>query len=176
VSPRRRPARAALWEAVATVGPIGRLPGAPGSFASVAAIPLAWALHAAGGFWLMGPATVAIAALGWYATVVVLAERGAGPEADPEEIVVDEVAGMMLALWPLSLGLTILGSGPEVFPWPGWVAGFLVFRFLDIAKPWPVSAFDRMHGARGVMLDDLAAGAITAILMLVAAGVAHGWV
>lgn len=175
MSPRRRPA-SGLWETIATVGPVGRLPKAPGTFASAAAIPLAWALHAAGGFWLMGPATVGIAALGWYATLVVLAERGAGPGADPGDVVIDEVAGMMLALWPLSLGLTVAGAAPSVFPWPGWVGGFLAFRFFDIVKPWPVSWAERLHGARGVMLDDLVAGALTAVLMLVAAGVAHGWI
>lgn len=165
----------AAWEAVATCGPIGRAPSAQGSLASVAAIPLVWALHALGGFWLVGPATLGVVALGWQATRATLAARGA-PDADPEDVVIDEVAGMMVALWPLSLGLTVLGTGPDVFPWPGWVAGFLVFRFFDIAKPWPVSAFDRMPGVRGVMLDDLVAGALTAIIMLVAAGVSHGWI
>jgi phosphatidylglycerophosphatase A len=180
---------------IATAGGLGHLPGAPGTWASLAAIPLAWALHALGGFWLMGPATLVVIGAGWWATRAVLLERAADPGAaldlewdpadgalhapaaeDPPEIVIDEVAGMLVALWPLSLGLTVTGAAPEVFPWPGWVLGFLLFRFFDIVKPPPVRWADRLPGAAGVMLDDLVAGALTAVIALVAAGVAHGWV
>ncbi len=150
---------------------LGLLPGAPGTWASLGAIPLVWALHAAGGFWLVGPATVGVAALGLWAVA-----RVPGGAEDPDEIVIDEIAGMMLALWPLSLGLTVVGAGPEVFPWPGWVLGFLLFRALDIWKPWPVSRAERVGGAWGVMLDDLVAGAITAVLALAGAALAHGWI
>ena len=54
--------------AIGTCFGIGDLPGAPGTWASVAAIPLAWALHAAGGFWLLALATAGIVAVGWWAT------------------------------------------------------------------------------------------------------------
>lgn len=160
-----------IARALATGFGLGRLPGAPGTFASLAAIPLTWALHAAGGFWLVGPATLAVALAGLWAVSALPEGRD-----DPPEVVIDEVAGMMLALWPLSLGLTVLGAGPEVFPWPGWVLGFLLFRFFDILKPPPVSWAERVPGALGVMLDDLVAGLLTAAIALVAAGVAHGWV
>lgn len=156
--------------AVATVGGIGRLPLAPGSWASAAAIPLAWGLHWLGGFWLMGPATVAIAVLGWVATARYLRS----PDDDPPEVVIDEVAGMMVALWPLSAGLTWLGAAPHVWPWPGWVVGFLLFRALDIFKPPPVGWADRQGGATGVMLDDLLAGLMAALVTAVAGWVAHG--
>ena len=156
---------------IATCGGIGHLPAAPGTWASAAAVPLGWALHWAGGFGLMGPATLAIAALGWWASAQIVT----GDE-DPSEIVIDEVAGMLIALWPLSIGLTLAGAPAHLFPWPGWVLGFLAFRALDILKPWPVSRADRMPGATGVMLDDIVAGAITALVATVAAGVAHGWI
>jgi len=156
---------------IATGFGLGFLPGAPGTWASLAAIPLGWALHAAGGFWLMGPATLALAGLGWWAVARALPAA----DADPSEFVIDEVAGMLVALWPLSLGLTLTGAGPAVWPWPGWVLGFVLFRFFDILKPPPVGWADRLPGATGVMLDDLLAGALTAAIALVAAGVAHGW-
>jgi len=162
---------------IATVLGLGHLPGAPGTWASLAAIPAAWGLHAAGGFWLFGAVTLGVTALGWWAVGRVLAAPGADPgQDDPSEVVIDEVVGMWLALWPLSLGLTVMGAGPEVWPWPGWVLGFLLFRFFDIVKPWPVSWAERAPGATGVMLDDIVAGLLTAALALLAAGVAHGWI
>lgn len=178
----------------ATVFGLGRLPGAPGTWASVATIPLAWGLNAIAGFWLVAPATVALAVVGYVATAQMLAERGTAPgdavelewdsgdsafvpaaDDDPSEVVIDEVVGMLIALWPLSAGLTIVGAAWYVWPWPGWVLGFLLFRFFDIVKPPPVSWCERAPGALGVMLDDIVAGILTAIISLVAAGFAHGW-
>jgi len=160
----------ARW--VATVGGIGHLPGAPGTWASLATVPLGWGLHALGGFWLVAPVTLGVIGLGVWATARYLDGR----EDDPSEVVIDEVAGMLIALWPLSLGLTIMEADPETWPWPGWVLGFLLFRFFDIVKPPPVNWAERVPGAWGVMLDDLVAGALTAALALIAAGVAHGWI
>jgi phosphatidylglycerophosphatase A len=156
---------------VATAGGIGRLPEAPGTFASLATIPLAWGLHALGGFPLVAAATLAAVAAGFWAARVYLAETGAD---DPPEIVIDEVAGMLVALWPLSLGLWMQGMPGEVFPWPGWTLGFLAFRFFDIVKPPPVGWADRRPGALGVMLDDLLAGLLAALVASAAAIVAHG--
>lgn len=155
---------------VATVGGIGLIPVAPGTCGTAAAIPLAWGLHYLGGFWLLGPATVAVTAAGYVATATYLEGRA----DDPSEIVIDEVAGMLVALWPLSIGLTWLGASPHVWPWPGWVLGFVLFRFLDIVKPPPIGWADRIPGPAGVMLDDLLAGAITAVLAAFAGAIAHG--
>lgn len=157
--------------AIATCFGVGDLPGAPGTWASALAIPLAWALHTTGGFYALGLATVGMAGLGYWATARYLDGRA----DDPSEVVIDEVVGMMIALWPLSIGLSYMGAGWDVWPWPGWVLGFLLFRFFDIAKPPPVSWADRMKGPLGVMLDDIVAGALTALVAVVAAGVAHGW-
>ena len=174
---------------------IGRLPTAPGTWASVAAIPLAWLLHAIGGFWLVCPATVALGGAAYWAIGEDLRERltspggepidlewdsesraFASPRADdPSEIVIDELVGMLIALWPLSLGLTLQGAGWTEWPWPGWLLGFALFRFFDIVKPPPVSWAERVPGAIGIMLDDIVAGGLTALIVLVAAGVAHGW-
>jgi len=156
---------------VVTFGGVGLLPKAPGTWGSAVTIPVAWALHWLGGFWLVGPFTALVIWLGWVETGRYLK----GPDDDPAEVVIDEVAGMLIALWPLSLGLTLAGAQAHVFPWPGWVLGFLAFRFLDIVKPWPVGWADRLPGATGVMLDDILAGIISAMLGVLAAGVAHGW-
>ena len=159
---------------VATVFGLGFLPGGPGTWASVAAIPLAWGLHVLGGFWLVAAVTVLLFGLGYWAATV-YAPAG----SDPAEVVIDEIVGMMVTLWPLSYGIGVVAArdpqvDPTIFPWPGWVVGFLLFRFFDILKPWPVSWADRKPGPTGVMLDDVVAGAISAVIVMIAAGVAHG--
>ncbi len=156
---------------IATCGGIGTLRPAPGTWGSAAAIPAAWGLHGLGGFPLLALATVAVTALGWWAAG---AEEAATGAHDDAEIVIDEVAGLWLALWPLSAGLWHGGAAPWVFPWPGWVGAFVAFRALDIFKPGPIGWADRRPGATGVMLDDLIAGAFAALCVAAAAAVAHG--
>ena len=90
-------------------------------------------------------------------------------------MIADELAGQMLALAPLSLGLFLAGAPAHVFPWPGWVGAFVMFRLFDILKPPPVSTAERLPGALGVMADDLVAGLMAAIVVTIAAAVAHGW-
>lgn len=160
-----------LARTIATVGGIGWLPRAPGTWASAATIPLAWGAHAVAGFAGMLVLTVVVTAVGWWAVAALVT----GDE-DPSEIVIDEVAGMLVALWPLSAGLTMMEAAPSVWPWPGWVLGFVLFRALDILKPPPVSTAERIGGATGVMLDDLVAGLLTALVAVGAAAVAHGWI
>ncbi|MEM7505115.1 MAG: phosphatidylglycerophosphatase A [Pseudomonadota bacterium] len=150
---------------------VGLMPKAPGTWGSLAAIPFCWLLHGLGGFPLVFAGTLICFAVGLWASHLYLA----GQSADPSEVVIDEVVGMMITLWPLSFGLMQAGSEPWVFPWPGWVIGFLLFRFFDIVKPPPVRWFDK-PGALGIMMDDVAAGVIGALLVWVAAQVAHGGV
>ena len=151
---------------IATCFGIGKLPGAPGSWAAVAAIPLAWGLHAAGGFWALGLATVALAVLGSWA----MAREGATPQ-----VVVDQLVGMLVAQWPLSIGLGLMGAEWYKWPWPGWGLGFVLFRFFAIVQPPPVGWAVRLAGPRWGMLGGIVAGALTALISTLAAGVAHGW-
>ena len=157
---------------IATFGGIGLLPGPTGTWGALAALPLGYALHWLGGFPLLAAATAAACALGFWAT---RAETFEQDDLDPGHIVIDEVVGMWLALMPLSLGLWHAGAPPSLFPWPGWVSGFLLFRLFDIWKPWPVSWADRRHGPTGVMLDDVLAGLMAAVLVTLMAAIAHGW-
>ena len=80
-------------------------------------------------------------------------ESGRG---DPSFVVLDEVLGMYLALLFLSPSLP-------------WVAtAFVLFRLLDIFKPWPVSVMEkRFTGGAAILLDDLLAGAITALILAI---------
>lgn len=156
---------------IATVAGIGRAPSAQGTWASLATLPLAFLLHGVGGFPLVAAATAVCGVGGFFAVRIYLA----GGDGDPPEVVIDEVMGMLIALWPLSLGLWLRGVDPWVFPWPGWVGGFLLFRFFDILKPPPIRRLERLPGAWGVMADDALAGVMAGLVTTAAAIVAHGF-
>lgn len=149
---------------------IGLLRPAPGTWGSLAAIPAAWGLHAIAGFPALFLATGLVAALGWWATTEEIRDRA---DKDPGEIVIDEVLGMFLALWPVSYGAMMAGAGLFTL-WPGVVTAFLAFRFFDIVKPGPVGWADRQKGAMGVMADDAIAGALASLVVAVLAVIAHG--
>ena len=162
--------RRLAW-AVATFGGVGLLRPGPGTWGSAVAVALAWPIHALTGFPGLAIATVAVFAAGIWATV---AATAGSADHDPGEIVIDEVAGQWIALWPLSAGLWAAGAEPWVFPWPGWVGAFLLFRLFDIRKPWLVGRLDRRKDVWGTMLDDVIAGAMAAVVVAVAAAVSHG--
>jgi len=155
---------------IATFFGAGLLRPAPGTWGSLAALPALWALHVLGGFWLVAPATLAVFAIGLWATRV---ETAGKDDHDPSEIVIDEVAGQWIALWPVSLGAQMAGADILAL-YPGWIAGFVLFRLFDILKPGPVGWADRRHDALGVMLDDVIAGLMAAICVAVLAALAHG--
>ncbi|WP_170383080.1 phosphatidylglycerophosphatase A family protein [Ruegeria atlantica] len=160
--------RAALL--IGTVGGVGYLRPAPGTWGSLAALPLAWVLHTLGGFPLLVIATVAMFFGGLWATRVMTAGQD---NHDPSEIVIDEVAGQFIALWAVSY--PSWAHGIEITTlWPGWIAGFVLFRLFDITKPGPVGWADRRNDAMGVMLDDVIAGILAAFGVLILAGIAHG--
>jgi phosphatidylglycerophosphatase A len=155
---------------IATFLYVGLLRPAPGTWGSLAALPVAWALHEIGGPILLVAATVVVAALGWWATAVEIAGT---PDEDPSEIVIDEVAGQWIALWPVSIGAAMAGTS-FIALWPGILTAFLAFRVFDIWKPGPVGLADRKKGPTGVMLDDIVAGWLAAMVVAVAAVIAHG--
>jgi phosphatidylglycerophosphatase A len=140
------------WLALATWFGAGLSPRAPGTVGSAASLVL-WGPMVL----LDAPvlarlsAIVAVFAIGVVAAQRVVDVRG----EDPQIVVIDEVAGMGIAL---------------LFPWSsGWylLVGFILFRFFDILKPWPVSWADRrVGGGFGVMLDDVIAG-VYALLVFV---------
>jgi len=95
-----------LAQAIATVGGVGYLRPAPGTWGSVAALPLAYPLHQLGGFALLVMATAAVVIIGiWATTVMTEGKRN----HDPSEIVIDEVAGQFIALLPLSYSAMSVG-------------------------------------------------------------------
>ncbi|MBF0284447.1 MAG: phosphatidylglycerophosphatase A [Magnetococcales bacterium] len=136
---------------VATLGGAGLSPKAPGTVGTLVALPLGIGLQALGTPWLAAAALLLLPAGIWAANRAI-AWWG---DKDPQAVVVDEAAGLFLALLP---------ALPE---WPWWGAAFLLFRLFDILKPGPVGWLDRrLTGGWGVMADDLAAGAMAGGILL----------
>jgi len=74
---------------------------------------------------------------------------------DHSGIVYDEVAGFLITMFMIPAG------------WYWMLAGFILFRFFDAVKPWPISWFDKnVHGGFGIMLDDVIAGGISLCCLL----------
>lgn len=127
--------------AAATWGGVGYLPGMPGTWGSLAALPLWWLLSCLG-FWGYGLALALLiaASIG----ITGRAQEYLGP--DHPAIVLDEVVGLLTALaW-------------VPFTWPWVLMGLILFRLFDIWKPFPVKYCERLPGGWGITLDDLAAG------------------
>lgn len=135
---------------IATYFNIGKFPKAPGTIATLATIPLWWAL------WHAGPIIYMIVALLLFPVGVIAAQayEAQSDTHDAKEIVIDEVVGFLITMTWLPM------------TWQSVVLGFMIFRFLDIVKPPPIRQLDRkVPGGLGVMLDDIAAGIIGSILM-----------
>jgi phosphatidylglycerophosphatase A len=126
----------------------GFTPVAAGTVASAAA-----ALTGAGLLHL-SPLSLAVAAL--LATVGgMVAVTRAGVEGDPGWVVIDEFAGQWISLMAL--------ARPTL---AGVIAAFVLFRLFDVTKLGPVGWADRQHGAFGIMADDVIAGIITAVVLV----------
>ena len=159
-----------LTRAIATVGGIGHLRPAPGTWGSAAGLAAGLAIDLYGGFLLLFAATVAVTLVGLWAVARELQGRRG---EDPAEFVIDEVAGQWMALCFPAYAFWSLGW-QGLMPWPAWVGAFLLFRLFDIWKPWLVGRADRQGDAAGVMLDDLWAGVFAGVVLVVLAGLWHG--
>ena len=136
-----------MAEFIAMGAGTGRGPVAPATWATAFILLLYWALNvespSAGYFSVL----VLIIVAGTWA-----ANRLSVPDdPDPGRVVIDEWAGALVTVAFL----------PTTAGW--MLAGFFVFRVLDILKPWPIRKFEDLHGGVGIMADDIAAGVVGAI-------------
>ncbi|MCZ4353592.1 phosphatidylglycerophosphatase A [Roseovarius aestuarii] len=155
---------------VATVCGVGYIRPAPGTWGSLVALPLAWGLHMLGGPWLLVIALIVAFFEGLWATTQVTRWQD---DHDPSFVVVDELVGQWIALLPVSFGAAYAGISINAL-WPGWIAAFVLFRLFDIVKIGPVGWADRLNTPLGVMLDDVIAGALAAIGVILLAALSHG--
>lgn len=145
----------------------GLLRPAPGTWGSLAALIVGWGIERYLGFPALVIAFLVATIAGFWACEVELRDR---PGEDPSEIVIDEVAGLWLALLFPAFGFWMRDMS---MVWPGPVAAFLLFRLFDIWKPSLVGRADRRHDAKGVMLDDLWAGLFAGVCTVILAILYH---
>ncbi|HLC42287.1 MAG TPA: phosphatidylglycerophosphatase A [Methylomirabilota bacterium] len=134
--------------AIATLAGAGYAPVAPGTIGSLITLILLW-------WWSPSPITLVIAVV-----VITLLGIWAGGRTetligkkDPGQVVIDEVAGMMLSVLFLP------------FTHATFIAAFLLFRLFDIVKPYPARQWQAWPGGIGIMVDDLMAGVYANILI-----------
>ena len=133
----------------------GLAPFAPGTFGTLAALPLAFVLILAGvDGWLLALLCAVLFVGG--IRICACAEKESGV-SDHGGIVWDEIVAMMF----------VLAFVP--FKWAWWLAAFVLFRLFDALKPLPVGWFDKnLHGGLGIMADDMAAAVMTLIVLRIA--------
>ena len=145
-----------LWAwAIGTFFEAGLLKPGPGTYGSIAAVLLwfgaAHLLHPAPVALAIGTAIAALAAtlIGIPAATIVARESG---REDPGHVVIDEVAGQLIALIAIPVD------------WRHAAVSLLLFRIFDIFKPPPIRQLERLPGGTGIMLDDVAAGLFALLL------------
>jgi phosphatidylglycerophosphatase A len=144
---------------------VGFAPRAPGTAGSLLGLAIGGLLLARSRPLLAAGTVLAVAGGLWAIRAATLQPwRGtkAGAHDDPGWIVIDEVAGQMLALLALPRPSW---SGPG---WVGLLAAFALFRLFDITKPGPIGWADRQGGAAGIMADDILAGGAACLVLLAA--------
>ncbi len=146
---------APLWATlVATFFGAGRIKPAPGTWGSLATV-IVWALASswipvANRTWATILAVVVVTLIGIPAAT--RTARGSGLK-DPQFVVIDEVAGQLVALIAVPLA------------WKTFLAGFILFRVFDIWKPFPIRRLERLPEGTGIVLDDLGAGIYALVIM-----------
>ena len=135
----------------------GLAPRAPGTFGTLAAVPLAFLMPA--GALAQLAVVAALFAVGVWCCGRAAREIGVH---DHGGIVWDEIVGYLLAMVavPRTVGFVVLG--------------FALFRLFDVVKPWPIGAIDRrVHGGLGIMLDDIVAALFVVVILQLLLGA--GW-
>ncbi len=141
-----------LFRVFTSVGYVGRIPGAPGTYGSLVTLPLAylWSTSVTDNPLITLGLIIIIAGLGIVASNIVAESMGI---EDPGEIVIDELVGQWIAV------LAIPNH------WGFWLAAFILFRIFDIWKPWIIDKVQNYPGGWGIMLDDVLAGILAFLLI-----------
>lgn len=139
-----------IAEIISTWFYVGKIRFAPGTWGTLATVPFVILFQSFGAILYMACAFIILFA-GIFLSDIYEKSKG---DHDLSEIVIDEVAGYMIAMTMMPM------------TWQALTAGFILFRFFDILKPFPIGWLDRkIGGGLGVMLDDVAAGVITNVIL-----------
>ncbi len=138
--------RLKISEWIATCFKIGYLPLAPGTWGSIFAVLFWWIFLKDLNLYFFGLIIFLFFIIGIFSSDIMIDELG---DNDPSYIIIDELVGQWLALLFLPEGLINIAIS------------FILFRFFDIIKPWPIPLVEKLPKGLGVMSDDVAAGFIT---------------
>ena len=140
-----------LIKSFATVLGVGYLPFAPGTWATVVGVAIAYYLGNNLPAYII--LLLVLLILGIMTSGIVEKQLN---QKDPGMVVIDEVVGVMIALW----GLPLI--------WPVMICGFFLFRAFDMFKIYPINKLEAKPGGWGIMLDDCMAGLYTNIILRIA--------
>ena len=147
-----------LLYVVATVGGLGYSPYAPGTVGSIAAVIAFWFLQEQSKAFLVF-STLILFFIGVFAAgFVAMQER----RKDPSIVVIDELVGMWLTLLSTLVVPYYISSS-----FLSYFLLFLLFRFFDITKPYPIKQFEQLSGGWGIMIDDVIAAVYAVIAALI---------
>ena len=124
----------------------------PGTFGSLVSLPIGYIILKLFGFWVFILIITLLLAISYYAISKYLIAK---KSKDPKEIIIDEFIGQFIAL--IFIPDTILGL----------LVSFLLFRFFDITKLYPINKAEKIPGAIGVLADDVVAGLMTACIIII---------
>jgi len=139
-----------IWIFISSWALIGFLPPCPGTWATLEAVLIFWFfkdLSILNQLIIIAGISI-IGIISSHFTSKILKQK------DPDLVVIDEVAGVWLAL----VGKTFLWE---------FILGFIIFRAIDILKPFPIKKFEKLPGGLGIMIDDLIAGIFTNLILFV---------
>ena len=142
----------ALWSALATVGPVGKMRPAPGSWGSLFGVVTGFGLASLSS----GLLEIAILLAIIFGTIAANHHQSETGSKDASEVVIDEVAGQWIALLVIPLD------------WRWALAAFVLFRLFDITKIGPIGMVEKWPGGVGVMADDVIAGVFAALCLWLA--------
>jgi phosphatidylglycerophosphatase A len=133
----------------------GYFPWGPGTIGSLAAVAIAFALHA----------TLDSGRLTFLALIMLLLLPGIWASTQTARIVAKEDPGMVVVDEVLGQWVTLLGA--TALNWKSFLAAFVLFRLFDIWKPWPVRNLEKLPEGTGIVADDLAAGVYGALILYI---------
>jgi phosphatidylglycerophosphatase A len=129
----------------------GLAPKMPGTFGTIAALPIVVLLSHYSSVSVYVLVTILVSVVGIWICGKTAQDMGVH---DDSSIVWDEVAGMLITMIAVPLN------------WQTVIVGFVLFRFFDVLKPWPISYLDKhVHGGFGIMIDDVLAGVFAAVII-----------
>ncbi len=137
-----------ILKSIATLGPIGYLP-APGTMGTIAALPLAYGISCMPVSWQL----VVIMILFGVSYFVIGGALQYFKNFDPSQIILDEVLGTLVTFCGISYNPCI------------GLLGFVLFRLLDIFKPFGIHHLEKIPGSFGILIDDVAAGLLAHLIL-----------